>query len=216
MASKLLKQLISGLNEFHFVQGMQAQTNATAMELQPLTANSTYQMFVVAMNQHGASLPSSMIIFNYTEGEDKEVNGVPSPPHSLSVASHSATWLTLSWQPPQFSLPDEKLSYTLYYKSPSQGGQGNVTAIKTTVPGHSLEKLTPNTQYVIWVKAHAEKGDSLPSETLLAWTDPAYPAYVEPPTINPVNLVVEGSSMTILCIAMGTPTPTISLYISGT
>ncbi|RVE49896.1 hypothetical protein evm_005489 [Chilo suppressalis] len=198
-----------------FTQGMQAQTNATSMELQPLTANSTYQMFVVAMNQHGASLPSSMIIFNYTEGEEKEVNGVPSPPHSLSVASHSATWLTLSWQPPQFSLPDEKLSYTLYYKSPSQAGQGNLTAINTTVPGHSLEKLTPNTQYVIWVKAHSEKGDSLPSETLLAWTDPAYPAYVEPPTVNPVNLVVEGSSMTILCIAMGTPTPTISLYISG-
>lgn len=38
---------------------------------------------------------------------------------------------------------------------------------------------------------------------------------LQPPTINPVNLVVEGSSMTILCIAMGTPTPDISLYISG-
>lgn len=28
-------------------------------------------------------------------------------------------------------------------------------------------------------------------------------------------MVVEGNSMTVLCIAMGTPMPTISLYISG-
>jgi len=37
----------------------------------------------------------------------------------------------------------------------------------------------------------------------------------QPPTVHPINLVMEGSSMTILCIAMGTPMPTISLYISG-
>lgn len=28
-------------------------------------------------------------------------------------------------------------------------------------------------------------------------------------------MVAEGASMTVLCIAMGTPMPTISLYISG-
>lgn len=198
-----------------FSQGMMNETNTTSIELHSLIPNSTYQMFVVALNSHGSSLPSSMVIFNYTQGEEKEVSGIPSPPHSLSVSSHSATWLTLTWQPPQISLPDEKISYTLYFKSPTQLGQSNVTSISTSVPGHTLESLTPNTQYVVWVKAHTAAGDSLPSETLLAWTDPAYPAYVEPPTVNPVNLVVEGSSMTILCIAMGTPTPTISLYISG-
>ncbi|XP_013140886.1 PREDICTED: Ig-like and fibronectin type-III domain-containing protein C25G4.10 isoform X1 [Papilio polytes] len=186
---------------------------ARIVDLEP---NATYHVFVVAANQHGSSLPSSMLLLNITDKDsEKEVSGIPSPPHSLAVSSHSATWLTLSWQPPQFSLPDEKITYTLFYKSPSQLGSGNVTRVETTVPGHTLEKLSPNTQYVVWVTAHAAAGDSLPSETLLAWTDPAYPAYVEPPTVNPVNLVVEGSSMTILCIAMGTPTPTISLYISG-
>ncbi|XP_045774641.1 Ig-like and fibronectin type-III domain-containing protein 2 isoform X1 [Maniola jurtina] len=194
----------------------QMTVTETMARIEGLEVNSTYHLFVVAANEHGTSLPSSMLLLNITEDkEHKEVSGIPSPPHSLSVSSHSATWLALSWQPPQFSLPDEKISYTLYYKMPSQTGQGNVTTINTTVPGHTLEKLTPNTQYVAWVKAHTDAGDSLPSETLLAWTDPAYPAFVEPPTINPVNLVVEGSSMTILCIAMGTPTPTISLYISG-
>lgn len=55
----------------------------------------------------------------------------------------------------------------------------NVTVINVTVPGYTLEKLVPNSQYIVWVKAHTDAGDSLPSETLLAWTDPAYPAYVE-------------------------------------
>ncbi|XP_046969114.1 Ig-like and fibronectin type-III domain-containing protein 2 isoform X1 [Vanessa cardui] len=195
----------------------QMNVTQTMARIEGLEVNSTYHLFVVAVNEHGTSLPSSMLLINITDGDkdNKEVSGIPSPPHSLSVSSHSATWLALSWQPPQFSLPDEKISYTLYYKMPGQNNQGNVTKIATTVTGHTLEKLTPNTQYVAWVKAHSDAGDSLPSETLLAWTDPAYPAFVEPPTINPVNLVVEGTSMTILCIAMGTPTPTISLYISG-
>lgn len=98
-----------------------------------------------------------------------------------------------------------------------------------------IENLNPNTQYIVYVSAISKKGESLPSETLIAWTDPAYPAFVEvytrqytfksitayikrflqPPTVHPINLVMEGSSMTILCIAMGTPMPTISLYISG-
>ncbi|XP_012543960.1 Ig-like and fibronectin type-III domain-containing protein 1 isoform X2 [Bombyx mori] len=193
----------------------QIKTNDTMVTIQheSLEVNSTCHAFVVAVNEHGSSLPSSMLLFNVTE-EEQEVSGIPSHPHSLSVSSHSATWLTLTWQPPQFSQADEKITYTLFFKSPTQMG-ANITNITTTVPGYTLEKLTPNTQYIVWVKAHATAGDSLPSETLLAWTDPAYPAYVEPPTVNPVNLVMEGSSMTILCIAMGTPTPTISLYISG-
>ncbi|KAJ0174849.1 hypothetical protein K1T71_009957 [Dendrolimus kikuchii] len=201
---------------YNIMQNNYNQINVTdtVAQVDQLEPNSTYHVFVVAINEHGASLPSSMLLFNSTE-EETEVSGIPSPPHSLAVSSHSATWLTLTWQPPQFSHPDEKLSYTLFYKSPTAIAQSNITNITTSVPGHTLEKLTPNTQYVVWVKAHAAAGDSQASETLLAWTDPAYPAYVEPPTVNPVNLVVEGSSMTILCIAMGTPTPTISLYISG-
>ncbi|KAG7312486.1 hypothetical protein JYU34_001998 [Plutella xylostella] len=194
----------------------QQNVTDTSAQISSLDMNSTYHVFVVAANDAGSSLPSSMLLLNITEVEkETHVSGIPSPPHSLSVSSHSATWLAVSWQPPQFSQPDEKITYTMFYKSPTQAGQTNVTNITTAVPGHTLEKLTPNTQYVVWVTAHAAAGDSLPSETLLAWTDPAYPAYVEPPTINPVNLVVEGSSMTILCIAMGTPTPDISLYISG-
>ncbi|MPC85304.1 hypothetical protein E2C01_080073 [Portunus trituberculatus] len=35
------------------------------------------------------------------------------------------------------------------------------------------------------------------------------------PTVHPINLIVEGGKMTVLCIAMGSPPPTVSLYISG-
>lgn len=42
-----------------------------------------------------------------------------------------------------------------------------------------ISDLNPNTQYIVYVTAITEKGMSMPSETLIAWTDPAYPAFVE-------------------------------------
>jgi hypothetical protein len=46
-----------------------------------------------------------------TELDEKGIPGVTSPPHSLAVSSHSATWVTITWQPPEFSQPAEQLSY---------------------------------------------------------------------------------------------------------
>lgn len=37
----------------------------------------------------------------------------------------------------------------------------------------------------------------------------------QPPRIQPMNLLVEGRTMTVVCVALGDPTPTISLYING-
>lgn len=37
----------------------------------------------------------------------------------------------------------------------------------------------------------------------------------QPPTIHPNDVIPEGGSMTILCLALGNPIPTISLYIGG-
>lgn len=42
---------------------------------------------------------------------DTVIHGVPSPPHSLAIASHSATYITVSWQPPEFSHPHEVITY---------------------------------------------------------------------------------------------------------
>jgi hypothetical protein len=64
----------------------------------------------------------------------------------------------------------------LHHKSTADDDYHIVT---TSVTSHTIEGLNPNTQYIVYVTAVSEKGQSLPSETLIAWTDPAYPAFVE-------------------------------------
>ena len=61
----------------------------------------------------------------------------------------------------------------------------------------------------------AKSVESEPSETIIAWTDPIVPAIAEPPRVQPETGVREGSSITVLCIALGSPTPKITLYIAG-
>ncbi|XP_069682867.1 Ig-like and fibronectin type-III domain-containing protein 1 isoform X2 [Periplaneta americana] len=192
----------------------QINVTDTRVEIADLEQGAMYNFFVVSHNMHGTSLPSSVLRINVTHTvlDDKGIPGVTSPPHSLAVSSHSATWVTIAWQPPEFSQPAEQLTYKLYHRSTADD---EYHIVETSVTSHTIEGLNPNTQYIVYVTAISKKGQSLPSETLIAWTDPAYPAFVEPPTVHPINLVMEGSSMTILCIAMGTPMPTISLYISG-
>jgi len=53
------------------------------------------------------------------------------------------------------------------------------TVNETILTSLSLEPLKPNSQYIVYVTASTEKGESLPSETLIAWTDPAHSPYVE-------------------------------------
>jgi len=193
---------------------IQVITNETHFKLNNLSTGYLYNIFVVSQNEHGSSLPSSILMVNVTATVvgSEGVAGVTSSPHSLAVSAHSATFITISWQPPQFSHYSEALSYKLFYKSSNDEG---FKMIDTKLTAVMLENLKPNTQHIIYVSAVSERGASPPSETLVAWTDPAYPAFVEPPTVHPINLVIEHGSMTVLCIAMGTPLPTISLYISG-
>lgn len=58
-------------------------------------------------------------------------------------------------------------------------GEDSFTIIESSVTSHTFYNLTPNTQYIIYVTANSTHGKSMPSETLIAWTDPAYPAFVE-------------------------------------
>lgn len=194
--------------------GKQLNTTNTTVTITELEKSKLYKIFVTSRNEHGTSLPSSILMINTTKTDVQEggIKGVPSSPHSLGVSSHSANWVTISWQPPQFSHFAEAIIYRLHHKPASES---EFRVVETSLTSYMLEGLTPNTQYIAYVVAVSKTGSSLPSETLIAWTDPAYPAFVEPPTVHPINLVIEGSSMTILCTAMGTPMPTISLYISG-
>lgn len=49
----------------------------------------------------------------------------------------------------------------------------------SSVTSYMITSLNPNTQYIVYVQAVTDKGVSRESETLIAWTDPAYPAFVE-------------------------------------
>ncbi|GLH02719.1 uncharacterized protein GBIM_08684, partial [Gryllus bimaculatus] len=125
---------------------------ATTAELQGLEAGSLYTFFVVSHNAHGSSLPSAVLLLNitHTETSGRGIAAVTSPPHSLAVASHSATWLTVAWQPPEFSLPSEHITYRLLWKS---AADADLQLVVTSVTSHMLEKLQPNTQYIVYVVA---------------------------------------------------------------
>jgi hypothetical protein len=55
--------------------------------------------------------------------------------------------------------------------------------VETDVTTVQLTGLIPNTQYSLYSTAliisNDTKIESTPSETLIAWTDPAFPAFVE-------------------------------------
>ena len=59
---------------------------------------------------------------------------------------------------------------------------------------------SPSSLFCVHIlKSQVTTGESLPSETLIAWTDPAFPAFVEAPTIHPINMVTE---VKIIIVAM--------------
>jgi hypothetical protein len=49
----------------------------------------------------------------------------------------------------------------------------------SSVNSITLDGLVPNSQYIVYANAANEKGESQPSETLIAWTDPAHSPFVE-------------------------------------
>lgn len=66
--------------------------------------------------------------------------------------------------------------FRLYWKSVAETV---FHQIDVAVPAYTVDNLSPNSQYIIYIVAMSKNGKSLPSETLIAWTDPAYPAFVE-------------------------------------
>lgn len=186
----------------------------TRTEINNLTTGATYKFYVVSFNEHGSSVPSSVILVNVSASSfnGTRIPGLLSPPHSLVVATHTSVFVQIVWQPPVFAHPTDKITYRVYHRSVKETVyQTN----ETTVNSITLDQLKPNSQYIVYVTAVNNKGESPPSETLIAWTDPAHSPFVEPPRIQPSNMLIEGRAMTVVCVALGDPPPTISLYING-
>ncbi|XP_021960351.1 Ig-like and fibronectin type-III domain-containing protein 1 [Folsomia candida] len=188
----------------------------TSTEITGLDKDSMYKFYVVAVNEHGSSVPSSMVQLKVssTAFDGSKIPGIVSAPHGLVVAGHGATWVQIVWQPPAIAHPTDKITYKVYHRGVKESEyQTNESSVNSV----TLDGLKPNSQYILYVTARSndDKGESQASETLIAWTDPAHSPFVEPPRIQPLNLLIEGRSMTVVCVALGDPTPSISLYING-
>ena len=78
------------------------------------------------------------------------------------------------------------IAFSIYYRelvNQTNGDQATanpVTNVTSTIDhAISLKDLKSNTAYVIYVTSLNAKGESRPSETLVEWTEPIIPAYVE-------------------------------------
>lgn len=70
---------------------------------------------MVARNQFGTSLPSSVVTVNVSKDawDGQSVSGLPSSPHSMEVTETGADTLTLSWTAPTISHHQEDYKYKL-------------------------------------------------------------------------------------------------------
>jgi len=216
-----------------FSSDNQINTTDSRAVVSGLETGGLYRFFVVSRNAQGTSLPSSILRVNVSAAawgllpKGVVLRGSTSPPHLVEVEAHSATWLQVTWNPPAITHPEDVLRYRVFYRQVSDNSS-NFSSVYTEITTVKLTNLTPNSQYLIYAIAISATGigasntatavnrvESEPSEELVAWTDPAFPAFVEAPTVHPINMVTEGSDMTVLCIAMGTPMPTVTLYVDG-
>jgi len=202
-----------------FDNNQHVNTTVPVVKIDGLEIGSLYRFFVVSRNQKGSSLPSSIITLNVSAAawQGIPIPGATSPPHILSLNSRSPTGLKFSWNPPAISHPEDLLQYRIYFQN-NLIPNSELQMVDTDVTSISLKDLKPSTLYLVYATTiTVHEGTSIESsrsEELMAWTDMVEPAVVETPTIEPAELNV-GTNMTVTCIAMGTPLPTVTLYING-
>ena len=173
-----------------------------------------------------------------------EIKGAPSPPHQLRALRVSVDSVQLSWQAPTISAHELPLHYNIFYRLAGRNSSEprNLSTELTLV---SLTQLPAATQFVIFATAVARMPDgseleSRKSEEVSLWTLEAVPASVEVRVVKangrspglgpllgalfhgfnsfrqkPLIEANEGSMVTVLCLAQGSPTPRVALYMGG-
>lgn len=192
----------------------------TSVALKKLKSNSYYSIYVVAMNEHGTSLASLVLLIHTPERDEiynETVEATLSPPHSLEVTHQTMDSVSLSWRSPFHVPANSSLSYIVFYQPANITRDMEEAQHKesTTYNSIILNNLTVNTQYAIAIRARTGHQESPLSETVLAWTDPAIPAFLNPPVVVPPEPIVEGANVTLLCVATGMPVPVVSLFLNG-
>ncbi len=203
--------------------------NATETKavIKGLESNTHYSIYVTAHNLYGVSLPSLVLLVKTLDSNQMNQSNIIhsklGPPHSLELIHQTVDSVTFKWLPPLYVPSDTSISYIVYYKAingtaaiASNPTKGNWFSLLTPYTTMYLTNLTYNTEYALAIQAITDKNEtSSSSEVILAWTDPAIPAAVQMPLIIPAGSIIEGSNITVMCVAMGTPVPVISMFING-
>lgn len=192
---------------------------STSTILNNLESDTYYSIYAVAVNEHGTSLPSLILsIHTPVSGtKDTVIKGTLSPPHTVDVPYQTVDSLTVTWKPPYHVPSDAYLNYIVYYHPANMTldlAHDGLT-FATTFNSVILRNLSVNTEYAIAVRARSGHGESDLSEIVMVWTDPAVPALVHSPVIIPAGQILEGTNVTILCIGVGIPVPTTSVFVNG-
>lgn len=216
-------------------------TNKTEATIDKLKPNSRYSIYVTAENPYGISLPSLVLVAQTPDEKSKDDPSIADnfrrratlgAPHSLEILRSDTESIVLKWIAPLFISSDAQIKYRVFYKligsqntttgstGSSQNGDGSVqqlssnwTVIETSDTSALLRNLRYSSQYAITVQAFTKQMLGHMSEILLAST-----AKPVPPTLNHplvINNPIEGNNITIMCVALGQPTPQISMFING-
>lgn len=216
-------------------------TNRTEATIDSLRPNTRYSIYVTAENPYGISLPSLVLVAQTPSEKSAEDpakadsykrQATLGAPHSLEILRSDTESIVLKWIAPLFINSDAQIKYRVFYKllgsqnsstttgESSNGGDGavqqissNWTVIETTDTTILLRNLKYSSQYAITVQAFSKQMLGHMSEILLAAT-----AKPVPPTLNHplvINNPIEGNNITIMCVALGQPTPQISMFING-
>ena len=214
-------------------------TNQTEATIDKLKPSARYSIYVTAENRYGISLPSLVLVAQTPEDENSSEESVQrrratlGAPHSLEIIRSDTESIVLKWIAPLFINSDAQLKYRVFCKllgsqnattetssTTSSGEAGAVQQISsnwevfnTTDTSIILRNLRYSSQYAITVQAISGNMLGHMSEILLAAT-----AKPVPPTLNHplvINNPVEGNNITIMCVALGQPTPQISMFING-
>ncbi|GBN19990.1 hypothetical protein AVEN_189665-1 [Araneus ventricosus] len=192
-------------------------TTENNFALKELKSDAYYSIYVVTVNEFGSSLPSLVLLVHTPERDEiynETIEASLGPPHSLEVTHQTMDSVSVSWRSPFHVPANSSLAYLVFYKPVNNSGDivGDSSLKVATVLNHlTLTNLTVNTQYAIAVQARTGHQESPLSETVLAWTDPAIPAFVNPPVVVPPEPIVEGANVTLLCVATGMPVPGLPL-----
>ncbi|XP_055940874.1 Ig-like and fibronectin type-III domain-containing protein 1 [Argiope bruennichi] len=200
--------------------GYVENTTENNFALKELKSDAYYSIYVVSVNEFGSSLPSLVLLVHTPERDEiynETIEASLGPPHSLEVTHQTMDSVSVSWRSPFHVPANSSLAYLVFYKPVNNSGDIEDSPLKVaTVLNHlTLINLTVNTQYAVAVQARTGHQESPLSEIVLAWTDPAIPAFVNPPVVVPPEPIVEGANVTLLCVATGMPVPVVSLFLNG-